>query len=106
MSRSRSALIVLPNKDFDVTETAVPWRILTNAGATVHFCTGHGLAGEGDPLLLTGVIFGKLGAAEEAKRFYDEMIRSEDFLKPKKYSDVDFMAYDAVLLPGGHAQGI
>lgn len=105
MSEKRSVLIVLPNKDFDVTEVSVPWRLLTNDGVTVHFCTGHGHPGECDPLLLSGVIFGKLGAAEEAKKFYDEMVKSEEFQKPKKYTEADFMDYNAVLFPGGHAQG-
>ncbi|ODM87498.1 hypothetical protein Ocin01_19184 [Orchesella cincta] len=99
-------LMVLPNKDFDVTETSVPWHIFTKAGIKVDFCTGHGLPGECDPLLLTGVIFGQLGAAKEAKEFYHEMVKSAEFQNPKKYSETDFMEYDALILPGGHAQGM
>lgn len=104
MSTSR-VLIVLPNKDFDVTETSVPWRLLTNAGVHVDFCTGHGQPGQCDPLLLTGVIFGQLGASKEAKEFYLEMTQSHEFQNPKKYALTDFMEYDGLILPGGHAQG-
>ncbi|MFF8784702.1 hypothetical protein [Streptomyces sp. NPDC015125] len=32
-----------------------------------------------DPRLLTGVLFGQLGAMEEPRRFYEELPRSEEF---------------------------
>jgi len=61
----KKALLILPNKDYDVTETAVPWKVLTEAGVQVDMGTENGQAGECDPLLLTGVIFGQLGAGKE-----------------------------------------
>lgn len=102
---SKKVLIVLPSKDFDVTETSVPWRKLTDAKVQVDFCTENGIPGECDPLLLDGVIFGKLGAAPEAKAFYHEMIKTKEFQNPTKYKDTEFMDYDCVLFPGGHAPG-
>ncbi|XP_021956076.1 uncharacterized protein LOC110852343 [Folsomia candida] len=103
---SKKVLIVLPSKDFDVTETSVPWRKLTDAKVQVDFCTENGIPGECDPLLLDGVIFGKLGAAPEAKAFYHEMIKTKEFQNPTKYKDTEFMDYDCVLFPGGHAPGM
>lgn len=35
-------LIPLPNHDFDPTEAAVPWRMLTKAGHKVSFATPRG----------------------------------------------------------------
>jgi putative intracellular protease/amidase len=35
-------LIPLPDKDFDVTEVAVPWRMLKNAEHEVVFATENG----------------------------------------------------------------
>jgi putative intracellular protease/amidase len=43
--------IPLPDQAFDVTEVAVPWRLLVNAGHTVVFATASGTApatGRGD----------------------------------------------------------
>ena len=35
-------LIPLPDRDFDVTEVAVPWRLLTRAGHQIVFSTERG----------------------------------------------------------------
>lgn len=60
----------VPDRDFDVTEVAVPWRLLTDAGHRVVFATEHaGTRPAGDPRLLRGVLFGQLGAAEEGTQF-------------------------------------
>ena len=58
-------LVPLPDTDFDPTETAVPWRLLREAGHEVAFATESGRVPRCDPLLLTGVVFGKLGAEME-----------------------------------------
>jgi putative intracellular protease/amidase len=104
---SKTVLMPLPDRDFDVTETAVPWRLLTEAGHQVVFLTeSGGAAPEADPLLLTGVLFGKLGAEPEPKAFYAEMIASEAYRNPLSWDQVDFTTYDSLLLAGGHAQGM
>src|SRR5690348_12098792 len=62
-------LMPLPDRDFDVTEVAVPWYVLTAAGHDVVFAgerAGASLAA--DPRLLGGVVFGRLGAQDEPKR--------------------------------------
>ena len=102
----RRVLVPLPDRDFDVTEVAVPWKVLTRAGHRVVFATEHGAMPEADPLLLTGVIFGQLGAEEEPTRFYREMTGSPEFCEPLEWNAIDPAAYDALLLPGGHAPGM
>jgi len=100
-------LIPLPDRDFDVTEVAVPWRKLTDAGHEAIFATEEaGTRPCGDPLLLTGVLFGKLGAEPEPKRFYDELTAAPEFQGPIAWRDIEPEVFDALLLPGGHARGM
>src|SRR5437868_2794171 len=76
-------LVPLPDADFDTTEVAVPWRLLTRAGHEVVFATEQGgRAPACDPRLLSGVIFGKLGAEPEAKAFYAELERAPELNRP------------------------
>src|SRR5690348_42766 len=100
-------LIPLPDTDFDTTEVAVPWRLLRDAGHEVVFATeSGGRAPRCDPRLLTGVIFGRLGARPEPIAFYDEMVQDPAFGTPVSWRDLDAAAYDGLLLPGGHAPGM
>ena len=100
-------LIPLRDRDFDVTEVAVPWRLLTRAGHRVEFCTAQGgRAPAADPLLLTGVLFGQLGAEPEACAFYRELEADPAFRAPRAWDATDFGDYDGLLLPGGHAPGM
>jgi putative intracellular protease/amidase len=103
----KTVALPLPDRDFDTTEVAVPWRLLTDAGHRVVFASERGDKKPAcDPLLLTGVIFGKLGAEPEPRRFYEEMTEAEAFSKPVAWTTLDPAAYDALLLPGGHAPGM
>src|SRR4051812_8306117 len=102
----KTILIPLPDRDFDVTETAVPWRLFTNAGYKVVFATEDGKTPACDPLLLTGVLFGKLGAEREPIAFYREMERAPEFVRPVRFADIAPAAFDALFLPGGHAPGM
>lgn len=100
-------LIPLPDHDFDVTEVAVPWRLLTDAGHDAVFATERGgKVPVPDRRLLDGVIFGKLGAYEEPKAFYRQLAEAERFRAPVAWTDVWAADYDALLLPGGHAPGM
>jgi len=100
-------LVPLPDTDFDTTEVAVPWRLLSEAGHDVVFATERGgSAPSCDQRLLDGVLFGKLGAEPEPIAFYDEMIRTETFGSPVSWRDLDVTSYDGLLLPGGHAPGM
>ena len=103
----KRVLIPLPDTDFDTTEVAVPWRLLVEAGHEVVFATERaGIVPSCDPLLLTGVLFGQLGAEPEPKQFYDELTRAPEFNKTIAWGTVDVSQYDALLLPGGHAKGM
>ena len=80
----------MPDHDFDVTEVAVPWRLLTRLGHVVRFATEHGgTAPAADQRLLDGVIFGQLGAAAEPKAFYAEMQSDEQFRAPLAWPTSD-----------------
>ena len=100
-------LVPLPDHDFDTTEVAVPWRLLTRTGHQVTFATERGGSTPAcDPRLLAGVLFGQLGAEPEAKGFYRELAQSSEFQKPIAWSAIEPAAFDALLLPGGHAPGM
>lgn len=107
MSLKVRVLIPLPDRDFDVTEVAVPWRVLTDAGHETVFATERGEhAPAADPRLLGGVVFGKLGAEEEPKEFYRRLTETKPFQEPVAWKDLQAVDYDALLLPGGHAPGM
>jgi putative intracellular protease/amidase len=100
-------LIPLPDRDFDTTEVAVPWRLLTDRGHEVVFATQRG--GEPpqcDPRLLTGVLFGKLGAEPEPIAFYRQLTEDTGFRSPAPWGRLDPAEFDGLLLPGGHAPGM
>jgi putative intracellular protease/amidase len=101
-----TVLIPLPDSDFDVTEVAVPWRLLTRAGHRVIFATEHGKVPAADQRLLDGVIFGKLGAEPEPKQFYLQMQEDESYRAPIAWADIDVRSVDGLILPGGHAPGM
>lgn len=100
-------VIPLPDVDFDTTEVAVPWKLLVEAGHEVVFATERaGTVPACDPRLLTGVLFGQLGAEPEPRAFYAEMIASPAYRATRAWSELDVGAIDCLLLPGGHAPGM
>lgn len=102
----KRVLIALPDRDFDPTEAAVPWRALHAAGHAIVFATERGAVAASDPLLITGVVFGQLGADRDALDAYGRMIDSSAYRVPRRWGEVDVAEFDALLLPGGHAQGM
>ncbi len=102
-------LMPLPDRDFDVTEAAVPWKLFTEAGHEVVFATENGDAAAADPRLIDGVIFGQLGAEPEPLAFYREMIEDPAYRAPVKWADLgagELAFFDALWLTGGHASGM
>lgn len=99
-------LIPLPDRDFDPTEAAVPWKVLKRAGHEIVFATERGAAPACDPLLIDGVLFGQLGAKDEPKRFYRELESSPEARSPITWDAIEPNTFDALVLPGGHAPGM
>lgn len=107
MMPAMRVLIPLPDRDFDVTEVAVPWRLLSDAGHQVVFSTERaGTIPAADPKLLSGVIFGQLGAEAEARAFYEQLTHAEEFGNTLGWGELDVTEFDGLLLPGGHAKGM
>jgi putative intracellular protease/amidase len=106
MGAVSTIVIPLPDRDFDVTEVSVPWRVLRDAGHRVVFSTERGATPAADPLLLSGVIFGMLGAKARTIAIYRELERDPAFLAPIEWSAIDPEVHDAMILPGGHARGM
>jgi putative intracellular protease/amidase len=101
-----TVLLPLPDRDFDVTEVSVPFTVLTRAGHRVVFATETGAVPAADPLLLSGVLFGQLGAEPEPKRWYEEMVKQPSFQRTVPFAEIDPGSIDGLVLPGGHAKGM
>lgn len=99
-------LIPIPHEDFDTTEVVVPWTALSEAGFEVVFATPGGRPASCDPRLLTGVIFGQLGAKPDNVARYRELERCPAFLGPLPYAALNAADFTALVLPGGHAPGM
>jgi putative intracellular protease/amidase len=99
-------LIPLPDRDFDPTECAIPWKICTSRGWKAVFSTERGNVAQADPHLLRGTILGPLGAGAKALAAYREMTRDAAYRHPVPYAEIDPDKYAAILLPGGHASGV
>lgn len=113
-----TVLIPIPDRDFDPTEVAVSWRVLTDNRHQVIFATESGRLGVADDIMLTGrgldlwsrvpglgaiKIVGRiLRADKHGRRAYQEMRRSPAFQNPITWEEAGLDGIDALLLPGGH----
>jgi putative intracellular protease/amidase len=70
------------------------------------FATELGARPACDPLLLTGVVFGKLGARPEPIAFYRELENAPEFAAPMTWASCQVGEFDALFLAGGHAPGM
>ncbi len=102
----KKILIPIPDKDFDLTEVAVPWKRFTENNFQVIFATENGAVGCSDQKLIDGVIFGQLGAKSYAIAIYNKMLQSDEYKNPIKYKDINPKDYALLHLPGGHAKGV
>jgi putative intracellular protease/amidase len=98
-------LLPLPDRDFDVTEVAVPWHVLTQAGVELVFATEHGARPAADPLLLQGLPPG-LKARGDAVALYRALEQDPRFTEPRAWSSLEARDYDGLWLAGGHAPGM
>lgn len=105
-----SILIPLPSSGFDPTEAAVPWLELARRGHQLRFATPHGAPAQADPRMLFGAELGVwrplLRADANARRAYAQMAEDPAFRAPLSYAAASAGAFDALLLPGGHAPGM
>ncbi len=111
-------LVLLPARDFDPSEAAVCWRVLVNAGHSVHFATPDGKPATADDMMLTGQGLDPWGAIpflrklpligllmranRDARKAHAEMIADPGYLAPQRWETVDAATYDGLLLPGCH----
>jgi putative intracellular protease/amidase len=103
----RRVLLPVPDRDVDVTEVAVPWHYLTEAGHQVVFATeSGGTTPAADQRLLDGVLFGQLGAADGPKALYRRLQDDPAFRDTVAWGSVEPGEFDGLVLPGGHAPGM
>ena len=111
-------LMPLPARDFDPSEAAVGWRVLVDAGHSVHFATPDGKPAAADDIMLTGQGLDPWGAIPllrnvplvglvlranyDARCAYGQMITDPDYAAPLRWDAVTPTEFDALLLPGGH----
>jgi len=111
-------LVPIPSRDFDPTEVAVSWKVLTDLGHAVVFATPNGRPGAADDIMVTGrgldpwspaPVLGRLKAVglvlranADARAAYAEMIASPAFGSPIAWDDARLDDVDGLLLPGGH----
>jgi putative intracellular protease/amidase len=113
-----TVLIPIPDRDFDPTEVAVSWRVLTDNGHRVIFATESGTPGVADDIMVTGrgldiwsalPVLGSLSliglvlrANKNGRDAYAAMVRSQEYQHPVSWSAAALDDLDGLLLPGGH----
>ena len=113
-----TVLIPIPDRDFDPTEVAVSWRVLTGRGHRVVFATESGTSAVADDIMVTGrgldlwsrlpvlgaipIIGLMLRANNDGRDAYADMVRSDEYRHPVRWSEASLDGIDALLLPGGH----
>jgi putative intracellular protease/amidase len=111
-------LMPLPARDFDPSEAAVSWRVLIDAGHSVHFATPDGRPAAADDIMLTGQGLDPWGAIpllrkfalvglllranRDARQAYAQMIADPQHMAPQRWDAAVPAEFDALLLPGGH----
>jgi putative intracellular protease/amidase len=113
-----TVLIPIPDMDFDPTEVAVSWQVLTGQGHVVLFSTESGRPAAADDIMVSGrgldvwskvpglgrvAFVGRfLRANRDARTAYAQMLRSAEYQHPIAWTDAGLDDVDALLLPGGH----
>ena len=113
-----TVLIPIPDRDFDPTEVAVSWRVLTTNGHRVVFATETGTPGAADDIMVTGrgldlwsalpvvgaipLLGLMLRANRDGREAYRDMERSAEYRHPVSWEQAGLDGIDALLLPGGH----
>ena len=112
-------LIPLPSHDYDPSEVAISWKVITQAGFEVVFATKDGQPAQADTLMLSGegldpwgflpiikkirVIGLMLRANKAARVAHQEMLLDKRYQRPLSYHMLKATDYSGLILPGGHA---
>jgi putative intracellular protease/amidase len=113
-----TVLLPLPALDFDPTEVAVSWSVLTSRGHEVVFATPEGQPAKADDLMLTGRGLDPWGtvpllrnfpgvgrvlrANAEGRRAFAALRHDDRFTSPLRWDEVKGSDFVGLLLPGGH----
>jgi putative intracellular protease/amidase len=113
-----TVLIPIPDMDFDPTEVAVSWQVLTGQGHAVVFATESGRPAAADDIMVSGrgldvwsrvpglgrvAFVGRfLRANRDARTAYAQMLESAEYQHPISWARAVLDDVDALLLPGGH----
>lgn len=108
----------IPDMDFDPTEVAVSWQVLSSHGHSIVFSTESGRPAVADEIMVSGrgldiwsklpglsrvVVVGRfLRADRDARTAYANMLDTTEYQHPVAWTDARLDDVDAVLLPGGH----
>jgi putative intracellular protease/amidase len=118
VAKVATVLLPIPDRDFDPTEVAVSWQVLSRDGHRVVFATQSGAPAHADDIMVTGrgldfwsavpglgrltVVGRLLRANADARAAYALMQESAEYRMPIGWSDATLDNVDALLLPGGH----
>lgn len=113
-----TVLIPVPDTDFDPTEVAISWQVLTGRGHEIVFSTESGRPAVADDIMVSGrgldiwsrlpglsrvTLVGRvLRANHDARAAYSQMLDSAAYRYPVAWADARLEDVDALLLPGGH----
>lgn len=104
-----NVLMPLPLKDFDPTEVAITWAILSQ-GCHVVFATPEGVKAEEDRRMISGQGLGILSrllrANREGRLALEKLKKSKEFNSPISYKEASKTDFDGIVLSGGHAPGM
>lgn len=117
-----NVLMPLPSHDYDPSEAGVSHALIRAAGHSISFATPDGRPAQADPAMLSGAGFDVWGripglrglaliglflrADRRGRAAHAAMRADPAFARPLRYEQIDPGAFDALLLPGGHAQGM
>jgi putative intracellular protease/amidase len=118
MAKMAKVLIPIPRRDFDPSEVAVSWRVLTRLGHAVIFATPDGKPGQADDMMISGqgldpwgfipglrrlTAVGRLMRANaDARGDYAAMTEDAAFKAPRRWQELRREDFDGLVLPGGH----
>ena len=107
---AKKVLIPLPSSDFDPTECAVPWKLLSDNGIQIRFATPDAKRAQCDLRMLNGnglgIFSAFLAADKNGRQAYEKLEKSVEFQNPLMWSEILTEEFDGLIVPGGHAPGM